>query len=236
MLYALVFSCGPRTCSHLSLCVLQWTGLAFSSHSAYTSALCPVLQVIAVKSPVAQQAVRRWIYIEISGLCTPQLLKRLTVLISLYHPVMWECHCVLETREDGGWHRPYKTQWVKCDHPGPLWLQSMWHLVHAILHGFLAKGTWGFGHPILSIHNVVFSYFHMDNFLFFNVVTWSKFLISSRCWLWEIRWGSCMCGTWKWKIHIRPSQLYSFVFFVCIMKWICVNERGLSNFYIFCLS
>lgn len=27
-----------------------------------------------------------------------------------------------------------------------------------------------------------------------------------RCWLWGTRWGSCTCGTWKWRTLTKPSK------------------------------
>lgn len=31
-------------------------------------------------------------------------------------------------------------------------------------------------------------------------------VLFDRCWLWGTKWGSCMCGTWKWKILTKQSE------------------------------
>lgn len=62
--------------------------------------------------------------------------------IALCVSVLWKCHRVLETWEDGGWYWPHQAQRVQRDHSGPLRLQSVWHLVHALLNGLLAEGAY----------------------------------------------------------------------------------------------
>lgn len=34
----------------------------------------------------------------------------------------------------------------------------------------------------------------------------TRMLLCFRCWLWGTRWGSCTCGTWKWRILTRQSE------------------------------
>lgn len=123
--------------------------------------------------------------------------------------VLRERHRLLETGKDGGRHRPHQTQRVERDDSGTLRLQPVWHLVHALLHGLLAEGD------VISSSSGLW----LKECLMFVIWSWtccsdpvlvlilgSPVLLVHRCWLWGTRWGSCMCGTLKWKILTKQSK------------------------------